>query len=153
MPFGKELQLEREKRGMSLEAVADETKVSTRFLRALEVDDYGSLPGGVFQRGIVRSYCQSLGLDEQEWLTRFTSSAQASCGELDWAAFAENVKRTRVATRSAMRPRWWGVMLMLLGLLALTWAAWRFVVKPKVRGGESAAARPNLPRTDQTGSI
>lgn len=152
MPFGKELQLEREKRGMSLEAVADETKVSTRFLHALEVDDYGSLPGGVFQRGIVRSYCQSLGLDEQEWLMRFTSSAQAS-GELDWTAFAENVKRTRVATRSSIRPRWWGVMLMLLGLLALTWAAWRFVVRPKVRSAESATARPNLPRTDQGRSI
>ena len=132
MPFGKELQLEREKRGVSLETVADETKVSTRFLRALEVDDYSSLPGGVFQRGIVRSYCRSLGLDEQEWLTRFASSTQAAVDEMDWTAFAENVKRTRVATRSSMRPRWWGVVLMLLGLLALTWAAWRFVVKPRM---------------------
>ena len=132
MPFGKELQLEREKRGVSLETVADETKVSTRFLRALEVDDYSSLPGGVFQRGIVRSYCRSLGLDEQEWLTRFASSTQAAVDEMDWTAFAENVKRTRVATRSSMRPRWWGVVLMLLGLLALTWVAWRFVVKPRM---------------------
>ena len=132
MPFGKELQLEREKRGVSLETVADETKVSTRFLRALEVDDYSSLPGGVFQRGIVRSYCRSLGLDEQEWLTRFASSTQAAVDEMDWTAFAENVKRTRVATRSSMRPRWWGVLLMLLGLLALTWVAWRFVVKPRM---------------------
>jgi len=132
VPFGKELQLEREKRGVSLETVADETKVSTRFLRALEVDDYSSLPGGVFQRGIVRSYCRSLGLDEQEWLTRFASSTQAAVDEMDWTAFAENVKRTRVATRSSMRPRWWGVVLMLLGLLALTWVAWRFVVKPRM---------------------
>ena len=148
MPFGKELQLEREKRGVSLETVADETKVSTRFLRALEVDDYSSLPGGVFQRGIVRSYCRSLGLDEQEWLTRFASSTQAAVDEMDWTAFAENVKRTRVATRSSMRPRWWGVVLMLLGLLALTWVAWRFVVKPKARAAESTATTPNFSRTD-----
>ena len=148
MPFGKELQLEREKRGVSLETVADETKVSARFLRALEVDDYSSLPGGVFQRGIVRSYCRSLGLDEQEWLTRFASSTQAAADEMDWTAFAENVKRTRVATRSSMRPRWWGVVLMLLGLLALTWVAWRFVVKPKARAAESTATTPNLSRTD-----
>lgn len=145
MPFGKELQLEREKRGVSLETVADETKVSARFLRALEVDDYGSLPGGVFQRGIVRSYCRSLGLDEQEWLTRFASSTQTSVGEMDWTAFAENVKRTRMTTRSSMRPRWWGVLLMLLGLLALTWVAWRFVVKPRA---ESMATTPNSSRTD-----
>jgi len=148
VPFGRELQLEREKRGVSLETVADETKVSTRFLHALEVDDFASLPGGVFQRGIVRSYCRFLGLDEQEWLSRFASTAQSAAGEMDWTAFAENVKRTRVPTRSSMRPKWWGVALMLLGLLALTWVAWRFVVKPRTGGAESMAAAPNFHRAE-----
>jgi len=147
VPFGKELQLEREKRGVSLETVADETKVSTRFLRALEVDDFGSLPGGVFQRGIVRSYCRFLGLDEQEWLTRFASTAESG-SEADWTAFAVNVKRTRIPTRSSMRPRWWGVLLMLLGLLALSWAAWRYVVRPRTHGAESWIVMPNSSEAD-----
>ena len=147
VPFGKELQLEREKRGVSLETVADETKVSTRFLRALEIDDFGSLPGGVFQRGIVRSYCRFLGLDEQEWLTRFALTTESG-NEADWTAFAENVKRTRIPTRSSMRPRWWGVLLMLLGLLALSWAAWRYVVKPRTHGAESRVGAPNSPEAD-----
>jgi len=147
VPFGKELQLEREKRGVSLETVADETKVSTRFLRALEIDDFGSLPGGVFQRGIVRSYCRFLGLDEQEWLTRFALTTESG-NEADWTAFAVNVKRTRIPTRSSMRPRWWGVLLMLLGLLALSWAAWRYVVRPRTRGAESRIAAPNSPEAD-----
>ena len=148
MPFGRELQLEREKRGVSLETVSDETKVSTRLLHALEVDDFASLPGGVFQRGIVRSYCRFLGLDEQEWLSRFASTAQTTNGEMDWAEFAENVKRTRVSTRSSMGPKWWGVALMLLGLLALTWVAWRFVVKPRTRGSEAMASAPIFHRAD-----
>ena len=148
MPFGRELQLEREKRGVSLETVANETKVSTRFLRALEVDDFSSLPGGVFQRGIVRSYCRFLGLDEQEWLSRFATTAQSASNEMDWTAFAENVKRTRVRTRSSMRPKWWGVALMLLGLLALTWVAWRYVVKPRTAGAASMAATPNFHRVN-----
>jgi len=147
VPFGKELQLEREKRGVSLETVADETKVSTRFLRALEVDDFSSLPGGVFQRGIVRSYCRFLGLDEQEWLTRFALSTNAG-SEADWTAFAENVKRTRIPTQSSMRPKWWGVLLMLLGLLALSWAAWKYVVKPRTHGAESRVMAPNSPEAD-----
>jgi len=142
VPFGRELQLEREKRGVSLETVADETKVSTRFLHALEVDDFASLPGGVFQRGIVRSYCRFLGLDEQEWLSRFASVAQTPSEGADWTAFAENVKRTRIPTNSSMRPKWWGVALMLLGLLALTWVAWHYVVKPRTRGSDSMAVRP-----------
>jgi len=129
VPFGRDLQLEREKRGVSLETVAGETKVSPRFLHALEVEDFNSLPGGVFQRGIVRSYCRFLGLDEQEWLKRFASTAQT----------AENVQRTRVRPGLSMRPRWWGVVLMLLVLLALSWAAWRYVVKPRARAAEPVA--------------
>jgi len=139
VPFGRDLQLEREKRGVSLETVAGETKVSPRFLHALEVEDFNSLPGGVFQRGIVRSYCRFLGLDEQEWLKRFASTAQTAYGETDWTEFAENVQRTRVRPGLSMRPRWWGVVLMLLVLLALSWAAWRYVVKPRARAAEPVA--------------
>jgi cytoskeleton protein RodZ len=135
--FGKDLQLERDKRGISLDTVADQTKIAPRFLHALEVDDFGTLPGGVFQRGIVRNYCRFLGLDEQEWLTRFAAIESASSGETDWVEFAENVKRTRIQTSSSMRPRWWGVLLMLLGLLALALAGWHYILKPRLHPSEN----------------
>jgi cytoskeleton protein RodZ len=139
LPFGRELQLEREKRGVTLETVSDETRVSTRFLHALEMDDFASLPGGVFQRGIVRSYCRFLGLDEQEWLSRFASTAQAANGDMDWMEFAENVKRARAPSRSSMGPKWWGVALMLLGLLAAGWLTWHYVVQRRVHSDLPAA--------------
>ena len=132
MPFGRELQLEREQLGVPLEAVADGTKVSLRFLRALEAGDIASLPGGVFQRGIVRNYCKYLGLNEQEWLTRFATNQENPNEDIDWTEFAENVKRTRVRTSSSMRPRWWGVLLMLVVLMGLAFVAWHFVIGPKM---------------------
>jgi cytoskeletal protein RodZ len=132
VPFGKELQTEREQRDVSLETMALETKVSVRFLQALESDDFGSLPGGVFQRGMVGSYCLFLGLDEHEWLGRFTAEVQAQSGDQDWTTFAENVKRTRAPRGSSMSPRWWGVLLMLLALLGLSWLAWHYVVRPRM---------------------
>jgi len=131
--FGRELQLERERRGVSLERVADETKLSPKFLRALEVDDFNSLPGGVFQRGIVRSYCRFLGLDEQEWLARLNSTGYPSQGEADWTVFAENVKRTRTQTEASMRTRWWGVLLMLLLFLALIAVAWLYIFRARLQ--------------------
>jgi len=130
--FGKDLQMERKQREVSLETMALETKVSTRFLQALEADDFDRLPGGVFQRGIVRSYCRFLGLDEQEWLARFATAVQPVEGDADWVTFAENVKRTRAAKGSSMAPRWWGVLLMLLALAVLGWLAWHYVVKPRM---------------------
>ena len=133
MPFGRELQLEREQLGVPLEAVADGTKVSLRFLKALEAGDIASLPGGVFQRGIVRNYCKFLGLSEQEWLTRFATNQEIPNTEIDWTEFAENVKRTRVRTNASMRPRWWGVLLMLVVLVGLAFVAWHFVIGPKMK--------------------
>ena len=121
LAFGRELQRERERRGISIDAVADGTTVSPRYLRALESDDVRNLPGGIFNKGFVRSYCRFVGLNEEEWLQRFSRTAPASNQDLDWTEFAENVKRTRVQTSPGMRRRWWGVLLMRLVLGAAAW--------------------------------
>ena len=133
LAFGRELQRERERRGISLDAVADGTKVAPRYLRALESDDVGNLPGGIFNKGFVRSYCRFLGLNEDEWLQRFSRTAPATNNDVDWAEFAENVKRTRVQTSPAMRRRWWGVLLMLAALAAVAWATWHYVLQQRLQ--------------------
>jgi cytoskeleton protein RodZ len=113
--FGAELQQERLKRDVSLESIAEATKVAPRYLHALEEDTYAKLPGGVFNRGIVRGYCRCLGLDEEEWLLRFQAYARSE-GEEDWTEFAQNVKRNRASIDSRNRLRWLGVLVMLLVL-------------------------------------
>ena len=133
MSFGRDLQLERENRGISLEQLAASTKVPSRFLNALEADDLRGLPGGVFNKGIVSSYCRHLGIAEESWLARFAANTRTESDEHDWAVFAENVKRNRVEIGTGMRRRWWGVVLLLIVLGALAWAAWRYVIQPGVR--------------------
>ncbi len=61
--FCDELRRERERRKVSIEKICEETKVSVRYLHALDAGEYDSLPGGVFRKGIVRSYITTLGLD------------------------------------------------------------------------------------------
>ena len=51
---------ERERQGVSLETISQITKVSSRHLRELETGDFGSLPGGVFRKGILRGYLSAL---------------------------------------------------------------------------------------------
>jgi cytoskeleton protein RodZ len=131
--FGTQLREERERRGVDLTTIADQTKVAVRYLRALEDDAHDQLPGGIFNKGIVRGYCQQLSLDEGEWLERFQVSFGTEIGsaEPDWNTFAENVRLNREKT-GASRARWWGVVLMLAAVLALGWVAWRFVVKDRI---------------------
>ena len=63
--FGEQLKRERRLRNVSLEEISKATKISMRYLRALEADEFSQLPGGVFDRGYVRAYAQFVGLDEE----------------------------------------------------------------------------------------
>src|ERR1700744_6431951 len=111
--FCDELRFERERRKVSIEKICEETKVSPRHLLALEAGEYASLPGGVFRKGIVRSYLAALGLDESPWVERFEASLRDSGAENksaeDWTEFAENVRRNRVGKESTTRLQWVGV--------------------------------------------
>src|SRR5580658_5848487 len=61
--FGENLRREREMRGVSLEEISSATKISLRFLEAVEREDFAKLPGGIFSRSFIRSYARYLGLD------------------------------------------------------------------------------------------
>ena len=58
--FGEELRREREIRGISLKEISDATKISKRFLEAIERNDHRTLPAPVFTRGFVREYARYL---------------------------------------------------------------------------------------------
>lgn len=56
----------RETAGLPLEKIATETKISARFLLAIESESFNLLPGGIFNRGFIRSYAEYLGLDSEQ---------------------------------------------------------------------------------------
>jgi cytoskeleton protein RodZ len=70
-PFGDHLRREREMRGVSLEEISAATRISTRFLSALENDQWDLLPGGVFNRGFIRSVARFLGLNEDNLVAEY----------------------------------------------------------------------------------
>jgi transcriptional regulator with XRE-family HTH domain len=70
-PFGDQLKREREMRGVSLEEVSAATRISTRFLEALEKEQWDRLPGGVFRRGFIRSVARFLGLDGDALISEY----------------------------------------------------------------------------------
>jgi cytoskeleton protein RodZ len=80
--FGEGLRRERELRGIELRDVAEATKISVRFLQALEADRVDVLPGGLFQRAFVRQYALYLGLDPERTVAEylFAFGGQATTG-------------------------------------------------------------------------
>lgn len=69
--LGQYLKQEREARRLSLEEIAKATRIKGAYLRDLEADAFGSIPGGVFLQGYLRLYATSVGLDPEEVLRRF----------------------------------------------------------------------------------
>jgi cytoskeleton protein RodZ len=107
--FGSELRRERERRGISLEAMCALTKLSPRQLLDLEAENYAELPS-------------------------YRASGLASADEIDWASFAENVRNGRAGGQTtASRGKWLGVVAMLTVLIVLGWCVWQFVVHPRLR--------------------
>jgi len=69
--FGENLRRERELRGVSLREIADNTKITMRFLEALENDRVDVLPGGLFPRAFVKQYATFVGLDPDRAVADF----------------------------------------------------------------------------------
>ncbi len=61
----------RDTAGISLEAIAAGTKISLRFLRAIEAEEFEQLPGGIFNTSYLRQYAAAIGYDEADLLAHY----------------------------------------------------------------------------------
>jgi cytoskeletal protein RodZ len=108
--FGEHLKRERELREVSLDELSKATRISNRFLQALENEDWGKLPGGVFGHGFVRSIARYLGLSEEVLL-----------GEYDLARAEKLPATAPKAEEPIPSPSKWipAAMVLLGGLILL----------------------------------
>ena len=106
--FGERLKRERELREVTLEEITSATRIGPRFLEALENEDWEKLPGGVFNRGFVRSIARYLGLNEEVLL-----------GEYDLAHGTQVAPAAETQEERIPRPSKWVPALVVLGVLVL----------------------------------
>jgi cytoskeleton protein RodZ len=101
--FGEELRREREIRGISLKEIADATKISKRFLEAIERNDHRTLPAPAFTRGFVRAYARYVGLNSEEMVNRY-NYAVASDDRIEKPPHIEKYPQTPVRDISPKPP-------------------------------------------------
>lgn len=78
--FGMVLRRAREARGMTIADVAQKTRISSRWVQALEDAELDGLPAPVFVSGYLRSCARLLGLDGEALLTRYHDLVQSHSG-------------------------------------------------------------------------
>src|SRR5687768_1501860 len=113
--FGENLRRERELRGVDLHEMAEATKISIRFLQALEQDRVEVLPGGIFPRAFVRQYGKYLGLDPERLVAEFVFA---------YGGETATARAPSVVHGDSPRRAWivGGVVLLVLAVAA--WAMW-----------------------------
>lgn len=119
--FGERLKRERELREVAPNEIVVATRISLRFLEALENEDWEKLPGGIFNRGFVRAIARYLGLDEENLLAEY----DLAHGDQSAEAF------TAPENRIPSPPKWMtaalvlGAVLVIAGLVAAGIYGWR----------------------------
>jgi cytoskeleton protein RodZ len=68
---GADLRSRRESKHVSLSDVAQSTRISINHLKSIEEGNYKALPGGMYNRAFLKSYCDYLNLDPAEYLARY----------------------------------------------------------------------------------
>ena len=143
--FGERLKRERELREVPVEELTKATRISKRFLEALENEDWDRLPGGVFGHGFVRSIARYLGLDEESLLSEYDLARTTK--------FPPPVPQPE--ERIPAPPRWIpaaAVVVLLLLLIGLFWGArygWRKLAarraaKPSAVSGSQIREEPRI---------
>jgi transcriptional regulator with XRE-family HTH domain len=69
--IGRELAEARERAGLSVEELSHRTKISVPTLLAMERNQMGNLPGGIYARGLLRAYAKEVRLDPEAIVRRF----------------------------------------------------------------------------------
>ena len=146
--FGEELRREREIRGISLKEIADATKISKRFLEAIERNDHRTLPAPVFTRGFVREYARYLGLSCEEMVNRYNFAA-AGDDRIEKSAQLERLVQPALpierepAKKKGIPPAYAridrNVYLLLILVAALAGIAW-WAIQHKRKEAELARA-------------
>ena len=115
--FGAWLRRQREVRGISLREIAETSRISLRYLEALEQDRFDLLPAPLFAKGFLREYAKFVGLDPDEVVNYYLSASPREAG-------VERPQRSRLRPRPRISP---AARCSLISVHSLAWLGYQVV--------------------------
>jgi helix-turn-helix protein len=122
--IGNSLREARERQGLGYPEIELATKIRARYIRALEEEDFTSIPGDAYIRGFLRTYADYLGLDGDLYVDEYASRFITSWRD----ELPPRPERRRIRTRERPVERR-AVLLVLAGIAAITalvFVAWQY---------------------------
>jgi cytoskeleton protein RodZ len=136
--FGDWLRRQREMREISLRDIADRTKISLRYLEAMEDDRFDLLPAPIFAKGFLREYARYVGLSPDEVVNHYLAVQQQQSPEED------GVKKDQTLVNRPHRVKpvrsWTYGLFLAIAVLVLMALIWALVWYNNHRRGQQPAA-------------
>ncbi len=146
-PFGERLKRERELRGVSLVEVSVATRINTKYLEALENEQWDQLPRGMFTRGFIRTIARYLGLNEDGLISEYALSTNDHPTVTVWVHDLEK------------QPRKWVPAALIVALIAILaaggWLAakhWGGIAHVNAKPDRESVSEPDRSATAAAGA-
>ncbi len=121
-PIGSFLRREREERGLSLDEIADVTRIPAASLGFIEEGRFDALPGEPFVRGFLRAYARAVGVKTDDVLARYSIEVRLR----DVVPLPP-----RLSDESSSRGRRFGLAIALVVFAVLATLAMSFLLRPR----------------------
>lgn len=138
--FGASFRKAREAAGLPLEKIAADTRITTRFLLAIESDEFHLLPGGIFNRGFIRAYAERLGMDPDQAVADYDSLSAATQEPLEVLRNAERASTRR--TERNLYPIAAAILVLLIGGYYVANRRFSTTTAPQAPAAQAAAVQP-----------
>jgi cytoskeleton protein RodZ len=148
MPIGEVLKSARTRQGIEMAEVEERTKIRTKYLRALESEDWDVLPSPAYAKGFLRTYAQLLGLDADAIIDEYVRQVESRLEPGGLLGVGEPVLEGRRRPADGPPSRFGTIGLVLLGVVA---AAAILLVVGVIGGEDDEGGRDGRPGVREKG--
>ena len=153
--IGLYLQWARSQKGLELSDVEAQTKIRTKYLQALESEDWDVLPSSAYASGFLATYARLLDVDADALVDEYRRQSEAEEPAGNLGAYGEPVLEGRRRVGAPRSPRGPLIAAVLIGLAVIIATLWilgnsgddssKAPVKSQGEPGHGAAQKPAAP--------
>jgi len=151
LAIGEVLKRTRERQELDIRTVEEQTKIRAKYLRALENEEWDTLPGPTYLRGFLRTYSTYLGLDADAIVDEYRRTIERLPATERPYLFSEPLLERRRRPREPKR-RSWGWALLMLGTIGVLAAAALVVIGLTDGSDGDRGAHPRAKKEDRRGA-
>lgn len=120
--IGNILRTERETQGRTLTEVSKAVYIKTKYLSALEEENFAVIPGEVYVKGFIRAYASYLGMDGEELVAQYDGPSEPVLLQKEVPAAVESGKgRRRRRRKTVSWPEITIIVGVILFILLIVW--------------------------------